>query len=86
MGFILYHKVSTVSIKWYATESGAKRGKTCSNRNAGHEAYDYASQEDYKTKVVYTKTVKNLMSGKDVEIPSNTPLHCDPSSETYWSM
>lgn len=33
-----------------------------------------------------TKIVKNLMTGKDVEIASNTPLSCDPSSETYWSM
>lgn len=33
-----------------------------------------------------TKTVKSLMSGKDVKIALNTPLACDPSSETYWSM
>lgn len=33
-----------------------------------------------------TKKVKNLMTGKDVEIPYNTPLSCDPSSELYWSM
>jgi hypothetical protein len=32
------------------------------------------------------KTVKNLMSGKEIQIPANTPLCCDPSSETYWSM
>lgn len=35
----------------------------------------------------YTKkTVKSLMTGKEVQIPVNTPLACDPSSETYWSM
>ena len=33
-----------------------------------------------------TKTVKNLMSGKDVEIAWDTPRSCDPSSELYWSM
>jgi hypothetical protein len=32
------------------------------------------------------KTVTNLMTGKDIQIPVNTPLACDPSSETYWSM
>lgn len=32
------------------------------------------------------KTVRNLMSGKEIEIPADTPLCCDPSSETYWSM
>ena len=31
------------------------------------------------------KTVKNLMSGQEVEIAADTPLCCDPSSETYWS-
>jgi len=31
-----------------------------------------------------TKT--NLMSGKQFTQPANTPLCCDPSSETYWSM
>jgi hypothetical protein len=32
------------------------------------------------------KTVKNLMTGKDIQIESNTPRCCDPSSELYWSM
>ena len=32
------------------------------------------------------KTVKNLMSGIEVEIPYDTPRSCDPSSELYWSM
>ena len=32
------------------------------------------------------KTVRNLMSGVDVQIPHDTPRSCDPSSELYWSM
>ena len=32
------------------------------------------------------KTVKNLMTGKDVEIEADTPWCCNPASETYWSM
>ena len=32
------------------------------------------------------KTVKNLMTGKDISIPHDTPRSCDPSSELYWSM
>jgi len=32
------------------------------------------------------KVVKNLLSGKECIIPSDTPLCCDPSSETYHSM
>ena len=35
---------------------------------------------------VQMKTVRNLMSGKEIEIAADTPLSCDPSSETYWSM
>jgi hypothetical protein len=33
-----------------------------------------------------TKIVTNLLSRRLVRIPVNTPLCCDPSSETYWSM
>jgi len=31
-------------------------------------------------------TVKNLMTGKDVQIEADTPWCCNPASETYWSM
>jgi hypothetical protein len=41
----------------------------------------------YRVEVVPTmKTVKNLMTGKLVEIAHDTPRSCDPSSELYWSM
>ena len=32
------------------------------------------------------KTVKNLMTGKDIQIAHDTPRSCDPSSELYWTM
>jgi hypothetical protein len=32
------------------------------------------------------RIVKNLMTGKDVEIDYDTPWCCNPASETYWSM
>ena len=32
------------------------------------------------------KTVTNLVSGVEIEIPHDTPRSCDPSSELYWSM
>jgi len=32
------------------------------------------------------KTVTVLGTNTQVEIPVGTPLCCDPSSETYWSM
>jgi hypothetical protein len=31
-------------------------------------------------------TVKNLMTGQDVQIPADTPWCCNPASESYWSM
>jgi hypothetical protein len=87
MIYVIYHIDTTLAIKHLNTfESGAKRSVTCMNRNAGSIQYAYASLEDYETKVVTTKKVKSLMTGEEIEIPSNTPLSCDPSSETYWSM
>jgi len=32
------------------------------------------------------KVVKSLMSQTEIVIDKDTPLCCDPSSETYWSM
>lgn len=41
----------------------------------------------YRIEFVPTmKTVKNLMTGEDVQIPHDTPWSCNPASETYWSM
>jgi hypothetical protein len=31
-------------------------------------------------------TVKNLMTGADVQIDRDTPWCCNPASESYWSM
>ncbi len=36
--------------------------------------------------VVMARKVRNLMSGEMVEIAYDTPMSCDPSTETYWSM
>jgi hypothetical protein len=30
-------------------------------------------------------TVKNLMTGKDIQIDRDTPWSCNPASESYWS-
>jgi hypothetical protein len=32
------------------------------------------------------KVVRSLLSEQQVVINKNTPLCCDPSTETYWSM
>lgn len=87
--YVVYHIASTRIIKEFNSESSAKRSCTCSNRNTWGKditPYAYASREVYETEIVKKVKVRNLMSGKLVEIDSNTPLCCDPSSETYWSM
>lgn len=32
------------------------------------------------------KTVRNLMTGADIQIAADTPHCCDPSTERYWTM
>lgn len=85
-GFVVYHIKSTTLIKNFNLESAAKRSTTCMNRNAGSVEYAYASAEAYQNTVVKMKKVRNLMTGTEIEIPSNTPHCCDPSTETHWSM
>jgi len=34
----------------------------------------------------FYKTVKSLMTGAEVSIPTDTPRCLDPSSELYWTM
>jgi hypothetical protein len=47
----------------------------------------YPAKQGYRFEYVPTmKTVRNLMSGIEIQIPHDTPRSCDPSSELYWSM
>ena len=47
----------------------------------------YPANKGYRFEYFPTmKTVKNLMTGKDIQIDRDTPRSCDPSSELYWSM
>jgi hypothetical protein len=50
--------------------------------------YDlYPATKGFRFEYHPTKiTVKNLMTGKDVQIDRDTPWSCNPASETYWSM
>ena len=86
MSYVVYHKQTTQMLKMFNVESAAKRSTTCMNRNAGKAAYAYADDQDYYNNIVGVRRVKSLMTGREVEIASNTPLCCDPSSETYWTM
>lgn len=48
--------------------------------------YSLTDLETFRSLRVPMKTVKNLMTGEEIEIPVNTPRCCDPSTELYWSM
>lgn len=50
-------------------------------------AWLYPASQGYRFDCVPSmKTVVNLMTGKAIQIPHDTPRACDPSSELYWSM
>lgn len=74
--------------KYYETEGAAKAALTreVTKGKIAREDYAISEVERYRELIERTVVVKNLMSGKDVEQSVNTPLCCDPSSETYWSM
>jgi len=87
MGYALVHRTAkNIALRWYATERGAKIGAKAANRNAGYDAYTHISEED-RAAIDPVTTVKNLMSGKDVQIRASDRGTCvDPSTERYWSM
>jgi len=72
----------------YETERGAKTACTKLNKKYGDIGRWFVMplaefKEKFPVKMVM---VRNLMSGEMVEQAEDTPLCCDVSSETYWSM
>jgi hypothetical protein len=69
----------------YKTHGAAMATVTrlCRKAGWGVDELVVMSQELYRAPKI---TVRNLMSGKDVEIDADTPWCCNPASETYWSM
>jgi hypothetical protein len=64
-----------------------KHDKTDMKREVRKLRRHYKSVDGYSFEYFPTyKTVTNLMSGKKIQIATDTPICCDPSSETYWSM
>ena len=88
MNYVVFHTKSPHQDKrYFKSAAGARRSATCSNRNAGAEVYQAMEETLFMLKhPVGMKTVKNLMSGQDIDIPEDTPYCCDPSTERYWSM
>ena len=88
MHYIVFHTANPHADKrYFKSAAGAKRSATCSNRNAGKNVYRVLEETLFLLAYpVGMKTVKNLMTGNDIQIPEDTPYCCDPSTERYWSM
>lgn len=97
MSFIVYHKETTrylcnhpkvkTNLRSFATERAAKAALTREVKNGAvkHEDFGIVASDLFPS-VEKTVRKNNLMSGKRFTQGVNTPLACDPSSETYWSM
>lgn len=85
--FVVYVPTAFEKVSTHETERGAKIAATRAAKKTNKELV-VITVEEYREamKKVPTKKVINLMSGKEVEIPINTPACCDPSTETYWSL
>jgi hypothetical protein len=86
MSYVVINTAKFEVISSHNSERGAKI--SCSRKYKGNSDVVVMSTDDA---VVYMqgvpmKTVRNMMTGLEMQIPVNTPLCCDPSSETYWSM
>ena len=86
--FVVFHtEFPHQDKRYFKSAAGAKRAATCANRNAGKTVYNWVEESWFLLAYpVKTKTVKNLMTGKSVQIAEDTPWCCNPASETYWSM
>jgi len=94
--FLIYNTTNTMIVSetasrsYYKTMSSAKAART-RIINKGIVVGDTVDLAIAETQLFYntiekTETVINLMTGKEVVQPVNTPHCCDVSSELYWSM
>jgi hypothetical protein len=83
------HPRTRTKLESFATIAAARAALTreC-NAKTGLRKEDFGIAESHRfyKEIEKKEVVSNLMSGKPVTQGVNTPLCCDPSSETYWSM
>lgn len=96
--FVIYNKETTLFHRvlrngyWqdavYETEQAAKAGMTREAKKGklNVEQMAIAEKSYFHDNIEKFETKRNLVSGKEFTQRVNTPLCCDPSSETYWSM
>jgi hypothetical protein len=68
----------------YKTFGAAKATRTrlCNKAGWSEAELNIIARETYQSPKI---TVRNLMTGKDVEIDADTPWACRVDSEAYWS-
>ena len=95
MKYVLYHLETTITIKGkygigtkhYKTEGAAKAERTRLAKSSKIKAADYGIlPADEFAKIEKWETKRNLIGGGEFRQSVNTPLCCDPSSETNHSM
>ena len=97
MRYVIFNKSTTQIVRvmrnglWqnaeYQTEAAARAGFTRLRKQGKINLKNFAILPyDEFFKIEKTETRIDLMSGKPFAQRVNTPLCCDPSSETYWSM
>lgn len=97
MRYIVYHKDTTRFLSLhptvrtnetsFATEAAAKAARTREHNRRAINRDDFliTDSDNYFANVQKLVTKRSLMTGQEFQQPVNTPLICDPSSETYWS-
>ena len=91
MPYVIYNIESTILVgnkSGYKSAAAAKAAITRLSKRFGldRSKVDIADYLTFCKSIEKTRTVKNMMSGREVQQPVNTPRCCDVSSETYWSM
>lgn len=73
---------------YYASAGSARAAltKACVRGELAWYTHYVTSSETYTTFIEKTETKRNLMTGTEFTQSVNTPMCCDPSTETYWSM
>ena len=94
--YVIYHKVTTIFLatacagvkREYKSPAAAKAAITRAARDHGIDpsAYALAEAVDFYRNIEKQETMSNLMTGAQFQQGVNTPIYCDPSSETYWSL
>jgi hypothetical protein len=94
MAYVVYDTRSAVIVtekSWgrgsFKTESAAKAARTRMIRRRGWQADALAVADSEFYNLFIRRSVKrvNLMSGLEYYEDVNTPSHCSPASEAYWS-